>query len=583
MPLSPGQTLEGKYVIARFLAEGGMGEVYEGVNTRIDKRVAVKVLRREHAQNRVLVDRFEMEAKIAASIHSAHIADVYDMGELPSGERFIVMEFLEGETLADRLARVQSLNSESLLAITTQILDGLSAAHAAGIVHRDLKPENVFLTSRDRQDFVKLVDFGISKVTDATARPLRAPTRDGALLGTPMYMSPEQARGNSKLIDHRTDIYALGVMMYEMACGDLPFAGDNVNELLFRIALEDPQPLTSRRVGIDPSLAAIVHKAMSRDLADRYASADAMKSDLASWKAMFSTGPGVETVRGEMLALSVDSTNSQLLAVTLPARPTSEDVIEPPPRSVEIDVMGEIEKQVVRDTVPVTRGVELDMHSLSGTPVTLADHPPKRRRRARAALLLAPAAAVLLSLAIPSARQRVSDAVLPMLPSTGLASSVVKDLNPIEVLSSTSASVTSAASPEIAPVAASAPAPLHVENPAAEPAKVDLAVVDPDVASPTQAVSTVLNAKPPRVEPPTVETGPTAKAPTTTAPTGAAAKPAMRKSVPAPSPKNDTQHATDIASDPMTAPTGPAEETAPAPESRAEPTVPATEQSKVEL
>src|SRR5688572_17388516 len=190
MVLDEGQVLDGKYVIVRALGIGSMGEVYLGRNERIGKEVAVKVLRRDFAEDRAIVNRFDQEARIASAVKSSHVVDVYDLGELPTGERFIVMEYVDGESLGMRMAREGKLSAHVLGGITLQILDGLAAAHAAGVVHRDLKPDNVILSKRDGQELVKLVDFGVSKRTEVESDPtarrdLRRATLDGTLLGTP--------------------------------------------------------------------------------------------------------------------------------------------------------------------------------------------------------------------------------------------------------------------------------------------------------------------------------------------------------------------------------------------------------------
>jgi eukaryotic-like serine/threonine-protein kinase len=288
MPLIEGQILERKYEVTRLIARGGIGEVYLGINRRLSKNVAIKVLHTEHACVPAIVERFEQEARVAAMIRSAHIADVYDLGDTESGERFIVMELLEGEDLGDRLEREKRISEKALAAMALQILDALSSAHEAGIVHRDLKPENVFVTKRDGRDFVKVVDFGISSVVTAGHPDARRLTLDGAVLGTPLYMSPEQARG--KVLDHRTDLYSLGVILYEAALGEPPFVGENVNDLLFRVAIEHVTPLELRLPSVSPALAAIVKKAMARAPDARFQTAAEMRDAVLEWQAMFVSG-----------------------------------------------------------------------------------------------------------------------------------------------------------------------------------------------------------------------------------------------------------------------------------------------------
>ncbi|HZO16902.1 MAG TPA: serine/threonine-protein kinase, partial [Polyangiaceae bacterium] len=210
MPLQPGEILDGKYRIVRLVGEGGMGAVYEGENTRIKRRVAIKVLHTAVAEKLDVVQRFEREAQAAGRIGSEHIVEVLDLGNLPSGERYMVMEFLEGEDLTARIKKKKRLPPQEVVPIMAQVLEGLAAAHDAGIIHRDLKPDNIFILTRKagRADFVKILDFGVSKFSALDSD--MSMTRTGAVMGTPYYMSPEQAKGGQ--IDGRSDLYSIGVV-----------------------------------------------------------------------------------------------------------------------------------------------------------------------------------------------------------------------------------------------------------------------------------------------------------------------------------------------------------------------------------
>jgi len=291
MSLAPGQILDGKYRIVRVLGVGGMGAVYEGENTRIHRRVAIKVLHAEVAKKADIVQRFEREAQAAGRIGSEHIVEVLDLGNLPSGERYMVMEFLDGVSLTDRIKQQGHVPAEVLAPLLTQLLAGLGAAHEAGIVHRDLKPDNVFLVRRASGDFVKLLDFGVSKFS-ALGDDFSM-TKTGAVMGTPYYMSPEQARGQP--IDPRSDLYSVGVVAYQALTGRVPFQAETFNELLFKIALETPPALETVVPGMAPGFAAIVRRAMEREPAARFQSAAEFLQAVSSWLAS-RTGMGLPAV-----------------------------------------------------------------------------------------------------------------------------------------------------------------------------------------------------------------------------------------------------------------------------------------------
>ncbi len=276
-----GVTLSGRYLVTRKVGQGGMGAVYEATHTLIGKRVAVKVLLEKYAQRDAIVKRLKQEAQLASSIGNEHIIDITDFGSTEDGRTFVVMEFLEGESLAECLARESKLPEQRLLRIIQQACSALAAAHAKGIVHRDIKPENLFLLRRKEQDFVKVVDFGISKslrASDEQEEPQRL-TQTGMVLGTPLYMSPEQARGDDEL-DHRVDLYALGVIMYEAATGRVPFIGNNYLSVISQVLNEQPKAPREIRPELTDEFEAIVLKAMTKDRRERYASAEEMLVDL---------------------------------------------------------------------------------------------------------------------------------------------------------------------------------------------------------------------------------------------------------------------------------------------------------------
>jgi eukaryotic-like serine/threonine-protein kinase len=283
MALDIGQVLDGKYQIVRLIGEGGMGAVYEGKNTRINRRVAIKVLHANVAANKEIVQRFEREAQVAGTVGNDHILEILDLGALPSGEHYMVMEFLEGETFTQRIKGRGRLQPAEAVAVLRQVLAGLGAAHGAGIVHRDLKPDNIFILTQKagHRDYVKIIDFGISKFSEqGTASRM---TRTGALMGTPHYMAPEQATGSAD-VDRRTDIYALGIILYEAVTGRLPFKAETFNQLLFEIALAKIIPARDLVPDLDPAIDTIIMKAAARDPAHRFQTTEAFTAALDAWE-----------------------------------------------------------------------------------------------------------------------------------------------------------------------------------------------------------------------------------------------------------------------------------------------------------
>jgi serine/threonine-protein kinase len=275
-----GLTVDDRYEILRRIGEGGMGIVYEAEHTKLGKRVALKVLRDDFSSRPEVVERFRQEAKSASRIGNAHIVDISDFGEMPNRASYFVMELLEGDDLANVLAASSTLPLPRAANIVLQCCRALSAAHQKGIVHRDMKPENLFLTVRDeRPDFVKIVDFGIAKMSDIETKgaPGRKLTKTGMIFGTPEYMSPEQAAGKPNL-DHRVDIYALGVILYEMLTGRVPFVGDTFMGVLTQHMFEPVPKLAVANPSLEPSPAieAFIAKALAKEPSERFASCDEM-------------------------------------------------------------------------------------------------------------------------------------------------------------------------------------------------------------------------------------------------------------------------------------------------------------------
>ena len=264
-----GSVLEGAYRITRLIGEGGMGAVYEAVQLRLNKRVAVKLMARDLAANHEALARFHREAEITSHLGHPHLVTVFDFGQAESGEPYLVMEFLDGEDLDHRLRRVGRMPVEAAVHVVKQVASALGAAHDQGVVHRDLKPGNVFLLQIPGEpDFVKVLDFGISKMKAARTQLTNA----SAVMGTPNYMSPEQATGAVEEIDHHADQWALACIAWEMLLGRGPFVADDVAAILYQIINLDPHPLAPRVPGLPPAVESVLRRALSKRPADRFPS-----------------------------------------------------------------------------------------------------------------------------------------------------------------------------------------------------------------------------------------------------------------------------------------------------------------------
>lgn len=265
-----GATLAGKYSITRLIGRGAFGSVYEAMNLELEKRVAVKLIEPQYVKHEEVVARFRVEARAASRVESEHIVQVFDVGNDEKHGLYMVMELLHGEDLADRLDREFKLSPALAVHVAVQAARGLAKAHAAGVVHRDLKPANIFLITReDGALLVKLVDFGISKLLghdEPTGG--RALTRSGTTVGTPNYMSPEQARGQA--VDGRTDVWALGAVLYEMLAGAVAYPQDMPYEEMIIAIATGPEPRVAEVAPwVPPAVAAVVDRALTRDIDKR--------------------------------------------------------------------------------------------------------------------------------------------------------------------------------------------------------------------------------------------------------------------------------------------------------------------------
>ena len=268
-PIIPGSVLAGKYRVERIIGQGGMGLVVEARHIALDERVALKFLLPEYAQHPEAATRFIREARAAAKIKSEHVARVSDVGNLDSGAPYMMMEFLEGADLSQTLEKLGVLPVDDAIDYIIQGCEAIAEAHTHGIVHRDLKPANLFLSKRpDGTPIVKVLDFGISKVIGGAVDNL---TKTTAAMGSALYMSPEQMQ-QTRAVDHRTDIYALGIALYELLAGKQPYYADTLPQLCAEILTGTPTPIRTTRPEIPEELAQVLEKAYARDKGQRYQS-----------------------------------------------------------------------------------------------------------------------------------------------------------------------------------------------------------------------------------------------------------------------------------------------------------------------
>lgn len=266
-----GKIFQETYRIERQIGEGGMGQVYQARHVRLEKNFAIKVLTQAAAKKEGTLKRFKSEALVTSAIGHPHILEVIDFNETTEGNPYIVMEYLEGEDLATRIARQKRLTLEETASIFRQTASALTATHKKGIVHRDLKPHNIFLCRRgERNDYVKVVDFGISKILGTDSEL----TKTHALLGTPYYIAPEQAEDSGVPVDSRADIYAMGAIVFEMLTGAHVYEAQTVLSLLLKIVTQNPPMLSSLNEELPQALDGVIDKALKKDPNQRYATID---------------------------------------------------------------------------------------------------------------------------------------------------------------------------------------------------------------------------------------------------------------------------------------------------------------------
>lgn len=301
----------GRYRLARLIGEGGMGQVYLGVQPTIGSRVAIKILSDQCARNPELLERFFAEAKAVNLIRHENIVSVLDLAQLPDGRPYIVMEFIEGQTLG-AIIRAGSPSLGGIVLVMTELLSALGAAHAIGIVHRDLKPDNVLVTV---EGHAKVLDFGIAKLAPGMGSALSPRTQTGALLGTPSYMAPEQITGAGN-VDSRTDLYAAGIVLFEAVTGQVPFQGETLYDLMKAHLEAPPPPPRSLRPDLPPGFEHVILQALAKEPRDRFQTAEAM----------------VQALQHAATVLSGDQWRPlSSRAARIAARPSMERALQPTP------------------------------------------------------------------------------------------------------------------------------------------------------------------------------------------------------------------------------------------------------------
>lgn len=412
MTLLPGDLVAGKYRIIRRIGDGGMGSVYEARHELLGAPVALKFLHAELAQRPGLSARFLQEARVSATIQSPHVVRVTDVDTSQNGAPYLVMELLSGESLQKLLARFGRLDRDQAVDFALQILVGLEAAHGLGVVHRDLKPDNVLVVTTAQGPLLKLIDFGIAKLRQADeSKP--GLTRAGVVMGTAEYMAPEQLYSASQ-VDHRADLYSLGVMLFEMLSGRRPAEGDSPEAIVAKVLSGDVQKLRDWTSNPEPELEAVVERAGAADREKRFSSAREMRLGLSRCAGELSAA-GRQALGSAEASLGGPS-GSPTVAASPGSSPPADTVDEPRPgvrATLPPDVAGAAKKGATQAVPQLVPGI--------------AHEPPRPRSRGRSSrawfwviglsmlLLLAAAIAVIGGMRWTGQAARIADQ--PALPT----------------------------------------------------------------------------------------------------------------------------------------------------------------------
>jgi serine/threonine-protein kinase len=347
-----GDVLAGKYKVERLLGKGGMGVVVAARHLQLDRLVALKLVAPNAVLDDVVVQRFEREARAAAKLRSEHVARVIDVGRLPTGSPYMVMEYLEGADLGEVLDLEGPFEVQKACDCVLQACEAVAEAHALGIVHRDLKPENLYLTTRvGGVGLIKVLDFGISKMPVSARGAL---TQTQAVLGSPLYMAPEQMR-SSRRADARSDVWALGVVLYELLTQRWPFEADTMPDLCLKVANEPHRPVSAIRADVPPQLVAVIERCLAKDPAQRFANAGELALALEPFVAARSVDD-VDRTRAALSSLTV----TQSAEATTASRPRT-------PRR-----LGPVVVALVIAALVVCAGVAMVRRESSSPPVAFA-------------------------------------------------------------------------------------------------------------------------------------------------------------------------------------------------------------------
>lgn len=387
-----GSVIADTYKIEALLGRGGMGAVFLASHKRLaGKHVAIKILHTE-LEDTDVVARFKREAEIAARLNHPNIVGVIDYNVAPDGTPYLVLDYLEGETLAQRIAR-GPVPLDQVLSIVRQIGSALAAAHRAGIIHRDLKPQNIFLVPTEVDgrmvEIAKVLDFGISKIRGSQT----VKTQDSALLGTPQYMAPEQATGQHAQVDERTDVFALGAIVYEMLSGQPAFSGASIPEVVFKVVYEQPAPLAERAPSVPPEIAAAVARAMAKQADERLATVSAFVEAITGQPLTLSRGPvPVPAGAAESPSAARRVATGEAFAQTMGSGDHGESPFVPIPEMAAADAMRTLGPPTIDAPAAPASGAPavttVDLHA----PRRGQGSPPRRSTGVIAAIALAGAA-----------------------------------------------------------------------------------------------------------------------------------------------------------------------------------------------